>query len=76
MNQLNLSNITTQTPSISSSAMLVELNISVWTGRKFDKGVSAEVAFNKQADNNSGNYNKKLFLDICKGIGRISGYLE
>ena len=61
MNQLNLSNITAQAPSISSSAMLVELNISVWTGRKFDKGVSAEVAITKQADNNSGNYNKKLF---------------
>jgi hypothetical protein len=35
-------------PSISSSAMLVELNISVWTGRKFDKNVSAEIDAQKQ----------------------------
>ena len=32
---------------ISSSAMLVDLSISVWTGRKLDKTVSAEVDASK-----------------------------
>ena len=54
---------TTSVPSISSSAMLVELNISVWTGRKFDKGVSKEIDTAKQTTTRAGNYSKKLFAD-------------
>ena len=50
-------------PSISSSAMLVELNISTWTGRKLDKQVSAEIDAQKQTTTRAGNYNKKLFAD-------------
>jgi hypothetical protein len=50
-------------PSISSSAMLVELNISTWTGRKLDKIVSAEIDARKQTTTRAGNYNKKLFAD-------------
>ena len=59
------SNITSghSIPSISSSAMLVELNISVWTGRKLDKLVSAEIDAQKQTTTRAGNYNKKLFAD-------------
>jgi hypothetical protein len=64
MNVLNIgSNITTQTPSISSSAMLVELNISLWTGRKFDKGVSQEIDTQKQTTTRAGNYHKNLIAD-------------
>ena len=63
-----VSNITNNTPavsvpSISSSAMLVELNISVWTGRKFDKGVSQEIDTAKQTTTRAGNYSKRLFAD-------------
>jgi hypothetical protein len=59
------SNVTsgTSVPSISSSAMLVELNISIWTGRKLDKQVSAEIDAQKQTTTRAGNYNKKLFAD-------------
>ena len=54
--------------SIASSAMLVELSISSWTARKLDKKVSAEVDSAKGAKTNAGNYNKNLlagtgFLD-------------
>lgn len=53
----------TSIPSISSSAMLVELNISIWTGRKLDKQVSAEIDASKGTTTRAGNYNKKLFAD-------------
>ena len=53
----------TSVPSISSSAMLVELNISTWTGRKLDKQVSAEIDVSKGTTTRAGNYNKKLFAD-------------
>jgi hypothetical protein len=33
--------------SISSSAVLIDLNISVWTARKLDKNVSKEIDVNK-----------------------------
>lgn len=62
MNQVIGSNVTS-VPSISSSAMLVELNISTWTGRKLDKQVSAEIDTQKQTTTRAGNYNKKLFAD-------------
>lgn len=62
MNQVIGSNVTS-VPSISSSAMLVELNISTWTGRKLDKQVSAEIDVSKGTTTRAGNYNKKLFAD-------------
>lgn len=62
-------------PSISSSAMLVELNLSIWTGRKFDKAVSAEIDVQKQTTTRAGNYHKKLFADEPKfdAIGKYVG---
>ena len=62
-------------PSISSSAMLVELNISTWTGRKFDKQVSAEIDVQKQTTTRAGNYHKKLFADEPKfeAVGKYAG---
>ena len=75
-----VSNITNNTPavsvpSISSSAMLVELNISVWTGRKFDKGVSQEIDTAKQTTTRAGNYSKRLFADepIFDAIQKFAG---
>ena len=53
----------TSIPSISSSAMLTELNISVWTGRKFDKVVSQEIDTAKQTTTRAGNYHKNLIAD-------------
>lgn len=68
-------NVQTQAPSISSSAMLVELNISVWTGRKFDKQVSAEIDTQKHTATRAGNYHKKLFADepVFDAIGKFAG---
>jgi hypothetical protein len=62
MNQV-ANTVSSNVPTISSSAMLVELNISVWTGRKFDKQVSQEVDQAKQTTTRAGNYSKKLFAD-------------
>jgi hypothetical protein len=73
----NLTNQTPvfQTPSISSSAMLVELNISTWTGRKFDKTVSQEVDTAKNTTTRGGNYSKRLFADapIFDAIQKFAG---
>ena len=54
------------TPSISTSSMLVELNISTWTGRKLDKKASAEVVSQKNAATGVANVNKKLLGDCAE----------
>lgn len=41
---------------IQNSAMLVDLNISVWTGRKMDKTVSDEIDASKNTKARAGNY--------------------
>lgn len=46
--------------SISASAVLVDLNISIWTARKLDKRVSEEINVAKNTTTNAGNYNKNL----------------
>ena len=46
--------------SIASSAVLIDLNISVWTARKLDKSVSKEIDINKGATTQAGNYNKHI----------------
>jgi hypothetical protein len=45
---------------IHDSAVLVDLNISVWTGRKMDKRVSAQVDASNNTKTRAGNYHKKL----------------
>ena len=69
------SNFRQNAPTISSSAMLVELNISVWTGRKFDKQVSAEIDVQKQTTTRAGNYHKNLTADEphFQAIGKYAG---
>lgn len=52
--------MSTNTINISSSAVLVDLSISVWTGRKMDKQVSAEIDADKNATVRAGNYHKAL----------------
>ena len=51
---------------IGSNAMLVDLNISVWTGRKMDKKVSEEVDASKGTKARAGNYHKKLMAGSNK----------
>ena len=59
---------------ISSSAMLVDLSLSVWTGRKLDKSVSAEVDVSKNTKGRAGNYHKNLLAGSEKlaEIGKLS----
>lgn len=54
---------TPEAPSISSSAMLVELNVSQWTARKTDKRVTRKVKVDEGATESSGAFNKNLLPD-------------
>ena len=54
------------TPSISSAAVLVELSISTWTGRKLDKRASEEVTTSKHAQKGTANVNKKILGDCAE----------
>ena len=46
--------------------MLVDLNISMWTGRKMDKKVSEEIDASKGTHARAGNYHKKLLAGTQK----------
>ena len=63
---------------ISSSAMLVDLSLSVWTGRKLDKSVSAEVDVSKNTKARAGNYHKNLLAGSEKlaEIGKLSSTIR
>lgn len=62
---------------IQNSAMLVDLNISTWTGRKMDRKVSDEIDAAKNTKAKGGNYHKKLLAgtqkldDLQKLVGGI-----
>lgn len=72
----------TTAPSISSSATLVELGISKWTGRKLDKRASADVASANYAKTGVANVHKKLLgdcaelkaIDTLVGVARTTHY--
>lgn len=53
----------------SKRAMLVNLNIRVWTARRYDKTVSAEVIKNNEADDDAGRFNKLLVSK--EAIGKV-----
>lgn len=63
---------------IQNSAMLVDLNISVWTGRKMDKKVSEEIDASKNTHARAGNYHKKLLAGTAKldEINRLVGEIR
>ena len=66
--------------SISTSALLVELNIGTWTARKLDKKVSEEVDAQKATKVKAGNYRKHLLAgakeleDINKLAGNVRNW--
>jgi len=64
--------------SITTNGVLVDLNISVWTGRKMDKKVSGEVDAAKQTRTKAGNYHKNLFAgtDKLELVQSISGRIR
>lgn len=45
---------------INERAMLIQLTVRAWSGRKHDRTVTAEVAASKHADHDVGRYNKRL----------------
>jgi len=53
----------TDAPTLASSAMLVEVNISHWAGRKKDKRASIDVTHANHADNGVASVNKKLLAN-------------
>lgn len=51
---------------IQNSSVLVDVNISVWTGRKMDKKVSSEIDAAKNTKTRGGNYHKHLLAGTQK----------
>lgn len=60
-------------PTLSSSAMLVELNVSMWVGRKTDKGASAQVLYDNNASKGMASVSKRL-LD-CKQLDTLKTHV-
>ena len=72
--QSNVSDaLTNNIPSIGSSAMLVELSISTWTGRKLDKRASQDVTAQNHADTGMANVHKKL-LGNCDELTAVQKF--
>ena len=65
---MNTNNVT-----ISSSAMLVDLTIKGYQGKKQDKAVADEVAGAKHAKSRAGTYQKNLFAN-CRELASIQAY--
>jgi len=64
--------------SIASSAVLIDLNLSVWTARKLDRNVSKEIDTRKQATTRAGNYNKHILAgsDQLEAINKLGGEIR
>lgn len=59
-------NQVTNAPSIASSAVLIDLSISCWTGRKLDKRASQDVTHQNNAAKGVANVHKKLLGDCAE----------
>jgi hypothetical protein len=68
----------TNVKSIASSAMLVELSISLWTARKIDKKVSNDVDISNSTLTKAGNYRKNLLAgdQSLPAIGKLAGLIR
>lgn len=63
---------------LSGSALVVNLNLSVWTARKLDKRVSAEVDEAKSTKTRAGNYHKNLLAGSGKleEVNKLAGAIR
>ena len=52
--------------SAANNGILMGISLSVWSGRKLDKAVSAEVDVAKSTKARAGNYNKNLFAGVTE----------
>jgi len=75
MNAINnidstVSQLANNTATLSSSSMLVTVNISKWEGRKFDKKASNDIVASNNAERGAANVHKKLLpnSDALKAI--------
>ena len=68
----------TNVKSLSSSAMLVSLSISLWTARKLDKKVSNDVDISNSTRTKAGNYHKNLLAgdDSLAAIQKLAGLIR
>jgi len=73
---INLDNFSAS--KLASSALIVNLSLSVWTGRKLDKRVSEEVDQAKSTRTRAGNYHKNLLAGSGKleQITKIAGAIR
>lgn len=64
--------------SLSTNSMLVNISLSVWSGRKLDREVSQEVDAQKDTKTRAGNYNKNLFagVDELEKVKQVSGRIR
>lgn len=62
-------------PTISSAAMLVELSIGSWTGRKLDKRASKDVTMQANAVTGVANVSKKLLGD-CAELDAVQKFVS
>lgn len=60
-------------PSVSGSAMLVELSIRNWAGRKLDKSASQRVTIDNRASTGVANVHKKLLGD-CAELSAVTKF--
>ena len=61
-------------PTLSSSASLAQLNVSVWTAKRLDKKATAQVAQANAAKTKAGNYNKNLLAD-CQELDALKKFV-
>lgn len=52
--------------SLASSAVLVTVNVSVWSATKQDRGISDEITMSKHADKDAGKFTKNLLANHAK----------
>jgi hypothetical protein len=64
--------------SLSSSAMLVSLSVSLWTARKLDKKVSNDVDISNSTKTKAGNYHKNLLAGDTSiaAIQKLAGLIR
>jgi len=64
--------------SIASSAVLIDLNLSVWTARKLDRNVSKEIDIRNHTTTKAGNYNKHILAgsDQLDAINKLASEIR
>ena len=64
--------------SLDQNSILVNISISMWSGRKLDREVSQEVDVAKSTKTRAGNYNKNLFagVDELEKVKQVAGRIR